>query len=683
VTPTYRADIDGLRAIAVLSVLLFHAGVEVFSGGFVGVDIFFVISGYLITTIIHREVESGRFSIAHFYERRFRRILPAAAVVVVAVFVAGELLFPLHHQDNLARSAVAAALFSSNIYFYLESGYFADPANTMPLLHTWSLAVEEQFYVVFPLVMLSIAKFGRGQYAIWLPVLAVASLITCVVVTGENATAAFYLGHTRAWELLAGSLLAVNVFPALKDQHTREFVALAGALMLAFSVLFFSELTIFPGLAALLPVLGTVMIIHSGTGGETVVGRCLSTRPLVFVGLISFSLYLWHWPIVVFAQYYSVVALTPALIILVLCASFFLAVVSWRYVEMPFRKKRIAAERRQMFRVSAALTFVLVTIGAVGIYGQGVPGGDRPNAGMQFENDDPEWLRWQECEKRSLRLGGRSRPCVIGSEAAVPSFILWGDSHATALASAVDRSAARSAFAGEIITAAGCPPISRVVREGRRYCDEFNTDVLEYLEVHDEITTVIMSARWAYIVSGHYDQRKESYALRLIDLLAADPGSTDNTRVLETGLRRTVEQLQDLGKDVVLVGPVPEIGYDVPAATFVALKTKRDVDALISPTVSEHEARNSEVTEIFEMLEDDKGVSAILYPSDYLCNSGRCRVAMENVPLYRDDNHLSTSGSKYLSSMFDEVFGRQTQSKASAEPGKTASPDNLQGAANL
>jgi peptidoglycan/LPS O-acetylase OafA/YrhL len=357
----------------VLSVLLFHAGVEVFSGGFVGVDIFFVISGYLITTIIHREVESGRFSIAHFYERRFRRILPAAAVVVVAVFVAGELLFPLHHQDNLARSAIAAALFSSNIYFYLESGYFADPANTMPLLHTWSLAVEEQFYVVFPLVMLSIAKFGKGQYAIWLPVLAVASLITCVVVTEENATAAFYLGHTRAWELLAGSLLAVNVFPALRDQHTREFVALAGTLMVAFSVLFFSELTIFPGLAALLPVLGTVMIIHSGTGGETTVGRCLSTRPLVFVGLISFSLYLWHWPVVVFAQYYSVVALTPALIILVLCASFFLAVVSWRYVEMPFRKKRIAAERRQMFRVSAALTFGLVTIGAIGIYGQGVP----------------------------------------------------------------------------------------------------------------------------------------------------------------------------------------------------------------------------------------------------------------------------------------------------------------------
>jgi hypothetical protein len=214
----------------------------------------------------------------------------------------------------------------------------------------------------------------------------------------------------------------------------------------------------------------------------------------------------------------------------------------------------------------------------------------------------------------------------------VPSFILWGDSHATALASAVDDSAALSSIAGEIVAASGCPPISRVVREGRRYCDEFNADVLEYLKVHDEITTVIMAARWAYIVNGHYDQRKESHALRLIDLLAAEPDSTDNAIVLETGLRRTVEQLQDLGKDVVLVGPVPEIGYDVPAVTFVALKTKRDIDALISPTVSEYEARNRDITAIFEVLENDMAVSSILYPSEYLCNSGRCRVAMGNVP---------------------------------------------------
>jgi peptidoglycan/LPS O-acetylase OafA/YrhL len=659
VTPTYRADIDGLRAIAVLSVLLFHAGVEAFSGGFVGVDIFFVISGYLITTIIHREVETGRFSVTQFYERRFRRILPAAAVVVVAVLVAGELLFPLHHQDNVARSAVATALFSSNIYFFLESGYFADPANTVPLLHTWSLAVEEQFYLAFPLVMLLIAKFGRGRYSTWLLVLTVVSLVSCVVVTESNTSAAFYLSHTRAWELLAGGLLAINAIPALQDQRKREFVSLAGILLLAFSVLSFSELTIFPGLAALLPVLGTAMLIHSGAHGQTVVGRCLSVRPLVFVGLISYSLYLWHWPVVVFAQYYSVVALTSASIILVLCTSFLLAVVSWRYVETPFRKKRLAAEPRQMFRVSAAVTFVLVAVGMIGIYGQGAPGQHSQNSVMHYEEDDPEWRRWGECERRSRALGSDPGPCAIGSEGEVPSFIFWGDSHGTSLASAVDRSAALNGLAGQIVVSPGCPPLYKIVRQGRHYCDGFNTAVLGYLAAHDEIRTVIMAARWTFIVNGDYDKREESYALKLIDLQAMGPDDADNASVFESGLRRTIERLQDLGKNVVLVGPVPEIGYDVPSATFVALKTNRDVDALISPTVSEYEERNTKVTAIFDALQDNMTVSAIVYPSEYLCDLGYCRVAIDNAPLYRDDNHLSTSGSKFLARMFDEVFGQQ------------------------
>lgn len=665
-TPTYRADIDGLRAIAVLSVLLFHAGVEAFSGGFVGVDIFFVISGYLITTIIHREVEAGTFSLTRFYERRFRRILPAAAVVVVAVLIAGELLFPLHHQGSLARSAVAAALFSSNIFFFLESGYFTDPASTLPLLHTWSLAVEEQFYLAFPLVMLLIAKFGRERYATWLLVLSVVSLVSCVLITQSNVSAAFYLSPTRAWELLAGGLLAINALPALQDQRKREFVSLAGILMLSLSVLTFSELTIFPGLAALLPVVGTAMLIHSGAHGQTVVSRCLSVRPLVFVGLISYSLYLWHWPVVVFAQYYSVVALTPTAIGLVLCTSFALAVVSWRYVETPFRKKQLAAEPRHMLRVSAATTLLLVAVGVIGIYGQGAPGQHSQDAVMDYVADDPEWLRWGKCERQSRALGSDRTHCAVGSADKAPSFILWGDSHGTSFASSVDRSATLNGLAGEVALASGCPPLYKVVRQDRRTCDAFNSEVLNYIAANDEIATVILAARWTFIISGDHNQHEESYPLKLIDLQATGQDDVDNAGVFETGLRRTIARLHELGKDVVLVGPVPEIGYDVPSATFVALKTNRDVDALISPTVSEHEERNTAVTAIFDTLQDSMTVSAILNPSEYLCDQGYCRVAIDKAPLYRDDNHLSTFGSRYLSRMFDDVLGQ-------------SSPDLLQG----
>ena len=510
--------------------------------------------------------------------------------------------------------------------------------------------------------------------------LAVVSLVACVIVTESNASAAFYLSHTRAWELLAGGLLAVNAIPALQDQQKREFVSLAGMMMLASSVLFFSDRTIFPGLAAVLPVLGTAMLIHSGTNGQTVISRCLSARPLVFIGLISYSLYLWHWPVVVFAQYYSVVALTPAWIGMVLFASFLLAVLSWRYVETPFREKRLAAEPRQMLRVSAAATVVLVLAGLTGMHGQEAPGPYGENPVMAFEEEDAKWLRWQACEQRSRALGEGSEPCVIGTDGQAPSFVLWGDSHATSLASGVDRSAAQNGVAGELVISSGCPPLYGVVRYGRDFCDQFNSGVLQYLAERDEITTVILAARWAYAVNGEYEKRQESYALNLVDLQSTGPGDADNAGIFEAGLRRAIGRLRELGKDVVLVGPVPEIGYDVPSATFVALKTNRDVDTLISPTVSEHRQRNEDVMAVFGSLEESMAISAILQPSDYLCDMGHCRVAIDNAPLYRDDNHLSTPGSEYLSPMFDELFGIHGPASVSSRPGTDESPELLQGA---
>jgi peptidoglycan/LPS O-acetylase OafA/YrhL len=560
VTPTYRADIDGLRAIAVLAVLLFHAGVRAFSGGFVGVNVFFVISGYLITTIIHREIEAGRFSITQFYERRFRRNLPAAAVLVVAVLVAGELLFPAHQQDGLARSAVAAALFSSNIFFYLESGYFADPAHSLPLLHTWSLAVEEQYYLLFPLVMLLIAKFGRRHYTAWLLLLTGVSFAACVRVTESDAAAAFYLSPTRAWELMVGSLLAVNAVPPLQSRRTRELVAIAGIAMLAVSVMGFSEFTIFPGFAALIPVLGTAMLIHSGAHGETTTVRYLSVRPLVFVGLISYSLYLWHWPVIVFAQYYSVVPLTPVATVLMFGVIFALAIASWRYVEMPFRRKRVAAARRQMFHVSTAATAAIVAVALVSLHGQGLPGRAGQDTAILHPEEDPEWLRWDQCEHRSRVPGGAGQPCSLGAGDETPSFMLWGASHARALASSVDRSAARNGLSGELAVASGCPPLSRVVRQDRRHCDAFNARVLEYLEAREDIGTVILAARWTFIVRGDYGEDEAPYALKLIDLQGTDSSGADNVGAFEAGLQRTVARLQALGKDVVLVGPVPEVG---------------------------------------------------------------------------------------------------------------------------
>ena len=347
-TLKYRTDIDGLRAIAVLAVLLFHIGVEPFSGGYVGVDIFFVISGYLITSIIVREIKGGNFSIVKFYERRFRRILPALTVVMASSLAFGVLLLHPKHLYDLGWSSIAASLFSSNILFYLESGYFAESAELKPLLHTWSLAVEEQYYIFFPVLLILIAKIDSKKYARWLIPLALVSFTLCIVGMEFNVSGTFYLIPTRTWELLTGSLLAINIFPGTKCQYVRNFLSITGFLMMAFSIFVYTPATNFPGIAAAIPTIGAALIIYSGIGGRSLVGRFLSLKPLVFIGLISYSLYLWHWPVIVYTKYYSIVELTNFEISVMLCFIFALSVFSWHYIEKTVQKKDFLHQKKQL-----------------------------------------------------------------------------------------------------------------------------------------------------------------------------------------------------------------------------------------------------------------------------------------------------------------------------------------------
>ncbi len=294
----YRADIDGLRAVAVLSVLAFHIGLSRFGGGFVGVDVFFVISGYLISSIIFADINASRFTITGFYERRIRRIFPAlVAMLVVASVVAVIYLLPGELVDY-AKSLLAATGSASNVYFWSHSGYFASPTSK-PLLHTWSLAVEEQFYISFPLFLLLVRRFWPQRLRTAVVALFFLSFVSSCVVVSRNADTAFYMPYTRAWELLLGTLLSLNIFPRLRLAWTRNVATLTGIGMIGWSVLFYSQETLFPGASALLPCVGSALIIWAGEGGTSLVGSALSWRPVVFIGLISYSLYLWHWPVIV------------------------------------------------------------------------------------------------------------------------------------------------------------------------------------------------------------------------------------------------------------------------------------------------------------------------------------------------------------------------------------------------
>lgn len=341
----YRPEIDGLRTVALVPVVLFHAGVSVFSGGFIGVDVFFVISGYLITSILLGDLESGSYSILKFYERRARRILPALMVVILAsIPFAWFWMVPTQYKD-FSQSLVSIAAFSSNILFFLEEDYFAPAAELKPMLHTWSLAVEEQFYIFFPLLLAALWRLGKARVVWVISVIAFVSFAACVLGASFYRVANFYLMPFRAWELLAGAGCAFYL-SSRPTSPGRSYLGAAGlALILAGAVTFTGQ-TPFPGLWTLVPVAGACLIVLFGQK-DPVIQSILASRPFVFVGLISYSGYLWHQPIFAFARLHAKQELTQPVMLSLALFSFGLAYLSWRFVEQPFRTKATWVGRTQ------------------------------------------------------------------------------------------------------------------------------------------------------------------------------------------------------------------------------------------------------------------------------------------------------------------------------------------------
>jgi len=371
----YRAEIDGLRALAVIPVIFFHAGIESFSGGYVGVDVFFVISGYLITTIILADLEQGRFSIVHFYERRVRRILPALFFVMFCSLPLAWYLFLPSDMKDFSQSLAAVSTFSSNILFWRESDYFAGAAELKPLLHTWSLAIEEQYYVLFPLFLLVLWRVEKR----WIAGAVLLVLVTSLWVAHWGAyyapTANFFLLPSRAWELAIGALVALFLFnsdyKAFQPPASGligEAGGLAGLALIVYSIVIFDERTPFPGLYALVPTLGTALIIVFATG-KSVAGKLLSARPIVAVGLVSYSAYLWHQPLLAFARY-GWPDMAQMLLITVCAVSLGLAALSWRFVEKPFRDRDLMS-RRTVFMFGAIGSVFFLTVGALGTWTDG------------------------------------------------------------------------------------------------------------------------------------------------------------------------------------------------------------------------------------------------------------------------------------------------------------------------
>jgi peptidoglycan/LPS O-acetylase OafA/YrhL len=509
-TLEYRADIDGLRAVAVLSVLGFHVGLSGVSGGFVGVDVFFVISGYLISSIVFSEIAGARFSLIGFYERRIRRIFPALFAMLAVSSVFAVLYLLPTELVAYCKSMLAATTSVSNLYFWKHSGYFDSPTS-QPLLHTWSLAVEEQFYVCFPLFLVVVRKCFPQRLRISVVLLFFCSLVASIIVVSHNAETAFYMPYTRAWELLLGTILSLRMFPRLESAYLRNLATVSGFGMIAYSVVSYTQQTLFPGFSALVPCIGSALIIWAGEGGSSFIGAVLSWRPFVFVGLISYSLYLWHWPVVVLrkmgviagmgvirSQHRIALLSSHRFDMLVeIAISFLLAVVSWILVERPFRRGPLRLTGRPLFAVTGAIMFVMLGFCSLTVFAAGFPSRFPSNAAqVAYGIDGDEEFRLMRTGicfiTTDYHFEQYNYNICLRQDSGKKNYLLLGDSHSAMLWHALS-SSLHDANVMQASTAA-CEPSLHPV--GSADCGKMMDYIFqEYLPRHT-VQGVFVAGRW-------------------------------------------------------------------------------------------------------------------------------------------------------------------------------------------
>ena len=608
----YRRDIDGLRAIAVVPVLLFHAHVAPFSGGFVGVDVFFVISGYLISGILAREMERGEFSVTRFYERRARRILPALFAMIAFVLVTASWLYLPGDFEGVPRSALMTLAFLPNIWFFTQTGYFGGGADTMPLLHCWSLGVEEQFYIGFPLLLWLIARYAPRSRIIIVAAVALISFAWAWWTQYDGDGFAFYLLPPRAWELFAGALLAIGAVPELRSRRTRELLSLAGLVLIGYAVFGYDRQTPFPGLTAILPVAGSMALLHCAPG--TLTGRVLSLRPLVAIGLISYSLYLWHWPLVVFAEYVHDAPLSGFWSAGMIAASLFVGWASWRFIERPFRNPT-RVSRQRIFALSGAGMAILAS-GAAAML---------PLGGWEarFSSDVARMAsaKGDVSPVRDLCLGGRTGgddpACTFGPAPAAPTALLWGDSHGVELAWVLGQAMARHGGTLMERTSGSCPPIVGYAQPNQPACPRFNANVMAMLSRTPSIRRVYLAGFWASSMYHRPDM------VAMIDA--------------------TVARIQAAGKRVTIIGPVPPQPFNVPRH-LARLAVSNSLEKAHGESAAAYSDATSWFTANYPRWR--AAGATIIDPADVLVAKGQTRIIANGVPLYFDSHHLSIAGAR-------------------------------------
>ncbi len=655
--PQYRPEIDGLRAIAVLAVVLYHFGMPYLTGGFVGVDIFFVISGFLIGGILWAELDqTGLISLKRFYLRRIRRLAPAFfTMALVTTVFAALILLPFEFRD-FGKQLIAATVWLSNVLFYRGAGYFDSAEVTKVLLHTWSLSVEEQFYLFLPLGLLVLRRKSLLIGALVL--LWAASLIASVGLTPTQPTATFYLFPFRAWELLSGVLLAIWGYQTRSRWVIHPTLSWLGLALIAASILLIRPGAGFPGWQVLAPVTGAVLILMNGAD-RNLVNRAMGSPGPVFVGLMSYSLYLWHWPVLTLSTYWRGAYASGTEAAMWLGLAVVLALLGWAMVEHPARRATLVPNMQLLTGAGIAAVLVL-GVGAWAYKTNGAPGRFGPLARPHIDASADFLQDWSRCSTATDGPLAGVETCAIGPDAA-PQVLIWGDSHARAYMDGLALAATEAQVPGIIIWHAGCPPLFGLTKTEMAATPAQDQDCATDTEALraalpglTSIDRVLLIGRWTYYVEGAGTGLDAENRITLAPAVGSVLTGATQVDLYDAAWDATVAELSRSFSRITVLRQVPEIPlYDSSLfARALAFGQMTETEAM-SRYVVQQDALAARVAQaeapLTQMAATDRIDLIDTWPS--LCRE-ICSAMQGGQSYYFDNNHLTNTGALALRGMF-------------------------------
>jgi peptidoglycan/LPS O-acetylase OafA/YrhL len=678
----YRKEVDGLRALAVIPVILFHAGLQPFRGGFIGVDVFFVISGYLITTIILNDKESGNFTFIGFYERRLRRILPALFFIMLLCIPFARLWMMPNQLKDFAQSSAAVSLFASNLLFYAESGYFQAASEVKPLLHTWSLAVEEQYYLLYPFFLILIWKLGRRSIVSIVSIIALISLALAqfgvnLQLTTESIrllsrpdwVSSFFLPFGRAWELMLGGLVAFRLNSDSKPVKPNQLAALIGLALIVYAILYFDQSLPYPSVYTLTPTLGAALILLFATP-KTYVGNFLSLPIFVGIGLISYSAYLWHHPLFAFARLMSINKPSTELFMTLTFFTFIFAYLSWKYIELPFRdKNRITRRQVYSFALFGSCFFIavlpLTTSGFI--------------KNSKFENlitthknlllpENGNIASAANCKwKTPMSLFPEIKECEFGELSSEKNVFLWGDSHADASYTSLGKELKKAGIRGRLVKNFHCDPILGFYRKEGQFdrrnkafaeqCIKAEAALMDYVRNSSSLA-IIASVRWTfklYPTKNHIEELDffngenmlpPRIVYREFFSLNKQGEFVQDAKTRRESIHTLMSSFKNSKTPLILIYPVPEVGWDLQRYYLNYFNLHGKMPDKVTTDHSNFKVRHKFIQDEFDKLDESDALIKVR-PESLLCNTfepNKCLVMSNNTSLYTDSNHLSNAG---------------------------------------